>query len=496
MGERVLLTLVESVQQVHPGLDGIVRVLELFLVDDAALVHRRGCFGVRRCTLLLRTGQAFEQLLRGGQFSTRTHQVGRRYLFRHIFNGAERPVEFAASTPIVLQRSVPPAVDEIGLTCLPQPGVVGPECRRSTRYSHARLQGLFRQAGRLFRRRFLGQAQVLDDVFHAGIPRIFIEVAQLAEAVVPDDDHQLLHEFRQAAGIVPNLRKPRVVLVHVGQGAVVVRLGQFIVTVLKVQVRQGEEALHPRPAVSAVLRQGIPEVVHAELAVQLLQLNLRQGVVNLVAVSLVLVVFEHIEEQLLDLLTVSPTAVKRKRLLHAGLEFHFIRSPQFDHLLEQLDSLTVASVFPLQLRQHEEGAGPVALRLDFRNGPLNGAHGLLHVVLGQQEFRLNEERVCPQFIRGVPLAHRLQQGAVGLDHVAHGHVGSGQPGPRSHLAVRLLVLPLEVFEDLFGLDQIALVKVALANQGVVVVDPTVQLGALEILLLAARWCHGVPVDHA
>ena len=115
------------------------------------------------------------------------------------------------------------------------------------------------------------------------------------------------------------------------------------------EVGESQEALHPRAAVAGVLRQGVPQVIHALLAVQLLEFDLGQGVVDLVAVVLILVLLQHVEEQLLDLHAVPPPTVKRQGLLHAGLELHLVGGLQLDHLLEEVDGFAVAPVLALEL---------------------------------------------------------------------------------------------------------------------------------------------------
>ena len=396
---------------------------------------------------------------------------------------------------MVLEGAVTPLVQEVGPSLVPQRGVVGPEGCRSPRHSHALRQRLLSEALGLGSRLFLGDPQTFDDLLHSRIPGVLVQVADVPEAVVPHDDHELLHQFREALGIVADLLEAGVVLVHVGQSAVIVGLRQFVLPVLQVEIGEGQEALHPRAPIAGVLRQGVPQVIHALLSVQLLEFDLGQGIVNLVPIVLVLVLLQHVEEQLLDLHAVPPPTVKGQGLLHAGLELHFVRGFQFDHLFEEVDGLAVAAILPLQLGQHEEGPRPLPLGLDLGDGAFDGAHGLLDVVLGQEEFSLNEKRVRPQLIRRVPLAHRLEQRRIGLRHVLHGHVGPGKPSSRRHLAVRFLVLPLQVFEHLLRLGEVSLVEMAFANQRVVVVNPPIQLRALEVLLNAPWRRHGMSIHH-
>ena len=495
MRQRVLFAFVVAINEVHPRLDGIVCVFEFLLVNDAALVHRCGRFNIGALPLLFRARKPLQKLFGRGQLPSCPQQVSGSHLLGHIFNDTETGGQLSASAPIVLQKSVSPKVKEVPLSGIAQPGVVGPKCRFTSRHGQALFPGLFGQPFRFFCLGLLLQPQPLDDVLHPSVPVAFIQITELPQAVISNDDRQLLHQLSQTARVVSDLRIPRMVFIHVGQGAVVVSLRQLILTVFQMQVRQTQEALHSGPSVPRVFGKGVPQEVHALLAVQLFQLNLSQRVKNLISVFLVFVVLQHIEEQLLDLFTVSTASVKSQRLLHAGLELHLIRGLQLDNVVEQLNGLAVASIFPLELSQDKQWACPVSLWLDHGDGPFQRTHRLLNVALREIELGLNHKCLCPQFIRGVALPDRLEQSRIGLGHVFHGHVSPRQPCPRRHLTVWFLVCPLQILEYLLCLREVPFVEVALSNEGVVVVNPPVELRALEVFLCAPRRGHGVSVHN-
>ena len=97
----MLSAFLEPVQQVQPSLDGVVRVFELLLVNDPALVHRCGRLYVGFNALLLFTRKAFHQLFRGWQLSARRQQVDRDHIICNVFNRSKRGRHFSASPPVV-----------------------------------------------------------------------------------------------------------------------------------------------------------------------------------------------------------------------------------------------------------------------------------------------------------------------------------------------------------------------------------------------------------
>ena len=167
--------------------------------------------------------------------------------------------------------------------------------------------------------------QLGDDFRDAVVALIFWKVANLEQAVLLGDGVQVGDEFREVVRHSIDLIKPLVLVLHESARAVVVCLGVGVVQVLHVEVAEHEVALHALARVFIIHQQRLLQQPHRIFASSLLQRQGGEGIKNLVLIDVVLVIFQHLLQQLDDGFAIGFAPVKRHRLLDFGVKLQLVR---------------------------------------------------------------------------------------------------------------------------------------------------------------------------
>ena len=321
-----------------------------------------------------------------------------------------------------------------------------------------------------------------DDTVDEDVTRHAVHGGHTQQAVLVANDggihHQLVKRLRDVHDAVVVL----IVTAHAGDGGVIVGLCQFVVAAFKEHGGRLERRVHALNLVVLIGCHRLTQVVDGLAFVAFAEGQLGHGVVDAVAIVLVVGVAEHLVHHLVEFLGV----VGRAHLghIHARLKLHLVFGVALDDFLELRRGALRIALVHIDLSQDEHGAGAQVAVVVEQQTALQVTHGVVVVLHGDKVVGNGEVDVAHQLLGRLrhasgPGLQLLDHGYclgillgldVGFDEPHIGHIGD----------VVVVVFGGNEVKGSLGGDVVVFIEMRLAHDEIGVIDPSHTLAAAEL----------------